>query len=77
MLIYKARDNTSVEKCIVPLQKGEGNAYTVSLGMTYLHCSCCSLLQCQFALKCYITTGLTERQMKYEVKNGFWNSQTC
>lgn len=49
MLIYKARDNTSVGKGIVALQKGEEYAYTASLGMTYLHYSCYSLLHCQFA----------------------------
>lgn len=56
MLIYKARENTSVEKSIVPLQKEGEYAYTASLGMTYLHYSCYSFLQCQFALKSHFVT---------------------
>lgn len=65
MLIYKARDNTSVGKGFVPLQKGEEYAYMTSLGMTYRHYSCYSLLQCLFHPEvCYIflTTGLMERK---------------
>lgn len=49
MLIYKARDNTSVEKGVVPLQKGEEYEYTASSGMKHLHHSCYSLLHCPIA----------------------------
>lgn len=47
--LFTKRENTSVEKGIVPLQKEEDYAYTASLGMTYWHLSCYSLLHCQFA----------------------------